>query len=247
MADIFRLAALLAWTLAVYCLTLPHTPPRRSQFRFAPVAALRLLRGQAFAVCVVGTLVYGATTAFPGQVTPLLLKHLGILRPWLTRTMTLAQLSEIVSLALLPLILLRLGHRRTMLAGLSAWVTALVLLTIGRPIGLVALSLLLNGPCICCFVVTGQVFVNSRAHGDIRASAQALLATMTGLGMLAGSLLVGWVRERVHEAFAAYLRRGRRHGRSAGGLLFRVVHDRSRSQPRRGDARRRDARRCACL
>jgi hypothetical protein len=59
---------------------------------------------------------------------------------------------------------------------------------------LVVGSLGLNGLCITGFLVAGQVFVNRQATGDLRASVQALLAFVNGLGMLAGNLLVGWVR-----------------------------------------------------
>ena len=112
---------------------------------------------------------------FTTQVTPLLLADLGIPRPWLSPTLTLGQSTEIVSLALLPMLLLRLGVRRTMLLGLAAWALLLSLLTLGEPVWLVVTSLSLNGLCICCFIVAGQVFANGRAAADVRVSVQALL------------------------------------------------------------------------
>lgn len=203
LADAFRLAGLLAFGLAAYSLTLPHTPPqRRAGTWFAPLTALRLLHGRAFAIYCVGQFGVAMTIPFTSQMTPLFLEHLGIPRPWLFPTLTLSQSMEITSLAVLPVLLLRLGIRGTMLLGLSAWLLALSILTIGQPTWLVVLSQLLNGLCICCYLVAGQVFVNSRARGDVRASAQALMACVSGLGMLAGNLLVGWVRDRVHGQFA---------------------------------------------
>jgi MFS family permease len=59
----------------------------------------------------------------------------------------------------------------------------------------------LNGLCISCFIVAGQVFANSRARDDLRASVQGLLNVTNGLGLLAGNLLVGWVRRQVQEQF----------------------------------------------
>jgi hypothetical protein len=50
-------------------------------------------------------------------------------------------------------------------------------------------------------VVAGQVFANSRAPQDVRVSVQALLHVSSGLGLLAGNLLVGWVRRQVQEQF----------------------------------------------
>jgi len=202
LADTFRLASLLAFALTAYALTLPHTPPqRRLGDWLAPLAALSLLGDRSFAVywlCALGVCV---TLPFTTQVTPLLLEHLGISRPWLGPTLTLGQSMEIVSLALLPMLLLRFGVRGTMLLGLAAWASLLGMLTVGEPVWLVVASLSLNGLCICCFIVAGQVFANGRAREDVRVSAQALLNVTSGLGLLTGNLLVGWVRRQAQEQF----------------------------------------------
>jgi MFS family permease len=203
LADAFRVAGLLALALAGYALTLPHTPPqRRGGAGLAPLAALRLLRQRDLAVywaCAFGVWV---TLAFTTQVAPLLLEHEGIPRAWVGPTLTLSQSMEIASLAVLPVLLLRLGIRGTMLLGLGAWAVLLGVLTLGEPLWLVVSSLSLNGLCICCFLVAGQVFVNRRARGDIRVSAQAVLTLGNGLGLLTGNLLVGWVRRQVDQQFA---------------------------------------------
>src|SRR5690349_4648040 len=112
LADAFRIASLLAFALSAYALTLPPTPPQRF-----------------LGVCV--------TLPFTTQATPLLLVHLGIPRRWISPTLTLGQSMEIVSLALLPMLLLRLGVRRTMLLGLTAWASLLAVLWRGEPMWLV--------------------------------------------------------------------------------------------------------------
>jgi hypothetical protein len=202
LADAFRLGAVLAFALASYALTLPHTPPfRRLGNWLAPLGALTLLRSRSFVVYFVCTFGLCVTIPFPQQAMPLLLADLGIPRPWLARAMPLAQITEIVSLGLLPMILLRLGVRGSMVFGLLAWMLYMVALTLGRPPAFVVASLTMNGICICCFSVAGQVFVNSRARGDVRTSAQALLIFTNSLGMVFGNLLIGWVRTRANGAF----------------------------------------------
>ncbi len=194
-ADTFRLASVLAGTLAAYALTLPHTPPeRRAGAALAPLAALRLLRRRAFAVQFACTLGVCVTFPFSTQVTPLLLEHLEVSRPWVSPTLSIAQGVEVACLALLPALLLRLGQRGTMLLGLAAWAVSLAVFSLGRPAGLVVGSLSLHGLFVCCYLVAGQVFVNSQVSRDARASAQALLTFTGGLGQLIGHLLVGWVR-----------------------------------------------------
>jgi MFS family permease len=201
-ADAFRLGGLAAFVLGIYVLTMPSTPPQRSRGAvWAPLAALKLLRQRSIAVywgCVWGVCV---TIPFYSQVTPLLLQDLGVGQAWLGPTLTLSQSMEVVSLAVLPILMLRLGVRGTMRLGLVAWAVMLNVLTLGQPVGLVISALTLNGLCIGGFFVVGQVFVNGRAPADIRASAQALVTLMNGLGTLAGTFLVGWVRELAAEAY----------------------------------------------
>src|SRR5207245_359641 len=135
LADAFRLGGVFAFALALYALTLPHTPPTLASpkglvTRTAPLAALRALRGRAFAVyciCSVGVCV---TLAFVTQVSPLLLTHLEVPVAWLGPTLSIAQSTEILSLALLPIFLARLGPRQTMLLGLAAWALEFGILTL---------------------------------------------------------------------------------------------------------------------
>lgn len=207
MADMLRIGGVLSFVLAAYSLTLPHTPPRPDHDgRLAPLAALQLLRGRAFfiyALCLFGVCV---TFPFGTQGTPLLLDKLGVSGGNMPRLLTLAQLTEVICLGLLPMFLLRLGVRGTMLAGLTAWTASLIAQAVGRPMELVAGSLCFNGLCIAGVFVAGQVFVNSRVHDGLRASVQSLLTFVTGLGLLLGNLLFGalrlWARDELPQAFA---------------------------------------------
>jgi MFS family permease len=204
LVNIFRVGAVLAFALAAYALTLPHTPPQRRRGAWlAPLAALRLLSGRPFAVYAVCLFGVNVTLPFYAQVVPLFLEHHGVPREWLGPAMTIGQSMEIVALGLLPILLLRLGLRGTMLLGLAAWAALLGAFTLGEPLWLAVASLGLNGLCICGFLVAGQVFVNGKARGDLRASAQALVAFITGPGLLVGHLLAGWVRQEAGGAFPA--------------------------------------------
>jgi MFS family permease len=195
-ADFLRLGAIFELLLAAYIWTLPPTPPDRQAPRgAAPVAALKLLTGRAFAIfgiCYIGVAV---TLSMTSQGTPLLLEELGLPRARLAATLTIAQVTEMLSLPLLPMFLLRFGIRGTMILGLGSWMAALTLLAIGRPLGLVMSSLVFNGLLITGFMVGGQLFVNRSVGPGLRASAQGLLTFLNGVGMLLGHKLVGWVRD----------------------------------------------------
>ncbi len=201
--DAFRLGSVMAVVVALYSLTLPATPPKvtRTSSFLAPLAAMGMLKHRMFAIYFICTVGLCVTMPFTTQTNPLLLRHLGVPRNLLGPTMTLAQTTEFLALGLLPWILGRLGQRRTMLLGLSSWLVGLTILTIGEPCALVVVSLLTYGLYICCYLVAGQVFVNSEATGDTRVSAQGMVTLATGLGLLAGNLLVGWVRHWTDAAF----------------------------------------------
>ncbi len=193
--DLFRIGSLSALILGLYALTIPHTPPRPSTDRRpAPLAALALLRGWPFLVFCVCTLGVCITFPFTSQATPLLLRRLDVPDLWLSPILTLSQLTEVLSLGLLPLLFLRLGMRGVMLLGLASWLTAMTVLSLGQPVGLVIASLGLNGLFVTCFLVTGQVFVNGQATGDLRASVQSLITLVNGFGQFLGHLLIGWLR-----------------------------------------------------
>jgi MFS family permease len=136
------------------------------------------------------------TFPFTTQTTPLLLKKLGVSAAWLGPTQTVAQTTEILLLGLLPVLLLRLGVRGTMLLGLSAWVLAMSILALGWPLGLVIGSLTLNGVYVSAFLVAGQVYLNTRADDGMRASVQGLFSCVNGLGLLIGHLSAGWLRRQ---------------------------------------------------
>src|SRR5262245_48650930 len=191
LADAFRLAALLSAVAAAYALTLPRTPPPPDAGG-SRLEALQLLRGRSFAAYAVCTLGLCVVLPFHSQATPLLLESLGVSRAWIPPALTIAQASEVTSLALLPLILGRFGQRRTMLLGLAAGAATMAALMLGRPAWLALAGMGLYGLVISCYLVAGQMFIHGRAPAHLRASAQGLHSFLCGMGLLLGNLLVGW-------------------------------------------------------
>lgn len=211
--DCLVMGGLTGFLLAAYAFTLPHTPPspRRGDFGRtrsvfatvfdAPLSALSLLRKRSLAVLCLCLLGMYATMPFTSQMSPLVLADLQVPDSWIPILLTVAQGIEVLALAVLPILLRRWGVKPTLAAGMLAWSAALALLSLGRPLGLVVGSFGLHGIYICCFLVTGQMFVNRQAPGDARASAQALLQCLNGFGLLAGNVLVGEFRQAFQDDF----------------------------------------------
>ena len=199
-----------------YAWTLPHTPPvPRSGFDAqarnwlaaaldAPLAALHLFRHRSFAVLCSCLFVIYLTFTLSLQLTSLLVaQHLGVAQDWLPLLQTLAQSTEVATLALLPVLLVRLGQKGTMVLGLSAWTAALTIFGMGAPSWLVIASLALHGLFVSCFLVAGQLYINRLARDDMRASAQGLIQLINGLGLLTGHFLVGWLRAGVGDDYSS--------------------------------------------
>lgn len=196
--DAFRVGAVTAWLLAAYTATLPPTPPREvpvgARSWLAPLAAMRLLRQPALATYCAVALGMCITFPFSTQATPLLLQRLGLGGAWLGPALTVAQVTEVAALALLPRVTHRLGLRATMALGLAAWGVGMAALAVGWPAWLVVASLGLHGVYVTGFLIAGQVYVNGLAADDVRASAQGLVTFVNGVGMLVGNLLAGGLR-----------------------------------------------------
>src|SRR5262249_37680225 len=131
----------------------------------------------------------------------LLLDELGIADHWKGPALTLGQTAEVISMVILPWLLRRSGLRRVLILGASAWALVLAVQALGHPTAPVVSCLALNGLYITCFVIAGQMFVNSRSGPEVRASAQALISFTSGVGLLGGYALSGLVAYQVGGAF----------------------------------------------
>lgn len=229
-ADALRLGAICAWLTALYAFTLPHTPPlprapdagssRRGLAALfdAPRNAMLLFRHRSFSVLCACLFVVYITFTLSAQLTSLLILKLGVQQTWVPSLQTIAQSTEVASLAVMPVLLVRLGQKGAMVVGLGAWCLALAIFSIGTPAALVISSLALHGIFITCFIVAGQLYVNRLARDDMRASAQGLMMFINGFGLLIGHILVGWLRAGVGDDYSlAFV-----PGAALAGLMFIV-------------------------
>jgi nucleoside transporter len=195
-----KLAAASSMLLAVYCLALPHTPPK---LKGQPVSvgtilgldALKLMKDVSFAVFVVGSFLICVPLTFYYAFTNLFLNELNMVNA--AGKMTLGQMSEVGFMLVMPFFLGRVGVKKTILLGMTAWVTRYLLFAYGdgdAKVWMLYAGILLHGICYDFFFVTGQIYVDQRAPVEIRAAAQGFIAFVTlGAGMFLGSWVSGLV------------------------------------------------------
>ncbi len=194
-------AAAFSAVTSLYCLTLPHTPPLAVGPRAPgiPRPSAELLVRPGVAIVLLTSFGVYLTMPLIYQVIPGYLEASGLPRAWVTSAMTLGQTTEIALLVALPWLLRRFGMKATLALGIVAWLVRFLSLSAHPSLGVAVAGMLLHGAGIACFTVGAQVFLDGRAPGHLRASAQGLLLMATsGLGSFVGNLLAGELAVRSH-------------------------------------------------
>ena len=188
---IFLVAGLASLALAGFSLTLPHTPPKKAaeaQDKFAWAEAVRLLKQPFLLVLWLLTFVdafvlYGYfnwASMFLGSA------KVGIKANWIMPIMSIGQVAEILTMAILGITLKKLGWRLTMMLGIFGHVIRFTVFALfPQQTWLIVLVFALHGICYAFFFATVFIFVDEYFPKDARASAQGLFNVMIlGLGAI---------------------------------------------------------------
>jgi nucleoside transporter len=195
-----RVAAAASLAMAIYSLTLPHTPPlmRSVKFRVGdlfPLEVRRLFRESSFTIFALASFLICIPLQFYYAFTNLYLNETGVRNA--AGKMTGGQMSELFCMLLIPWFFRRLGVKYMLIAGMTAWALRYVLFAYGdsgSAMWMLWLGILLHGICYDFFFVTGQIYVDRKAPIALRAAAQGMITLITyGAGMLVGSWLSGYV------------------------------------------------------
>jgi nucleoside transporter len=201
-----RIGAGMSVVLGLFSLALPHTPPQRRGARVTlndvlGLDALKLMKDRSFAIFVLGSFLVCIPLQFYYAFTNPFLNEIGVVNA--AGKMTLGQGSEIFFMLVMPWFFRRLGVKYMLLMGMAAWAARYLLFAFGDNGALVWMlygGILLHGICYDFFFVTGQIYVDRKAPGDLRAAAQGFIAFVTlGVGMFIGS----WLSGVIVDAFTA--------------------------------------------
>jgi nucleoside transporter len=200
-----RIAASASIFMALYSLTLPHTPPlgASSELKLKnvfPVESVSLFKDKAFAIFALASFLICVPLQFYYAFTNPFLNEIGVQNA--AGKMTMGQMSELFFMVTLPWFFKRLGVKRTLSLGMLAWVARYLLFGYGNSgslVWLLYLGIVMHGICYDFFFVMGQIYVDRKAPPHLRAAAQGLITFITyGVGMFLGS----WVCGRVVDLYA---------------------------------------------
>ena len=209
-ADAFRLSAILGAFMGIYCFTLPHTPPSEGAEKSATFEALGEVKRQplltlfllAVPISCIHQFYFVHTEPFLGAKqgdAPAFFRTLfGVGGGGL---MTVGQMSEVLVLAVIPLVAKRFSRKALLGAGILAYALRMALFAYVDAIPLPTMGVLLTGValhgfCFGCFIFVAFMVVDEQTTPDVRASAQSLFnLVIIGVGIIVGSMIAGWVSD----------------------------------------------------
>ncbi|MSU65379.1 MAG: MFS transporter [Opitutus sp.] len=180
----FYLAGAVSLAFGVLSFFLPHTPPKKTGRNVALGAvlgldALALMKKPSFAIFIVCMFLICIPLYFYFVLMSIYLTEL----QWsgLAGKMTLAQISDVIFLFLLPVLLNRWGYKKTIFAGILAWAVRYFLLAEsvslpGLQAAFIFSAILLHGVCYDFLFIAGQLYVDNEANERNRGAAQGFIA-----------------------------------------------------------------------
>jgi nucleoside transporter len=198
LGSIFVVSGLASLALAAFSFALPKTPPQKGPSdAAAPLKALKLLAVPAFAVLFVVTLMDAMVHQAYFQFTGTFLAKAGLPARWIPAAMSIGQIAEIATMAVLALCLKRLGWRKIMVFGILGHAARFFVFALGDPLSLMIAINVLHGFCYAFFFASVYIFVDEYFPRDSRASAQGLFNLLIlGMGPFIGAILWGELADR---------------------------------------------------
>lgn len=192
--SIFIVAGVISLMLAAFSLTLPHTPPRKSDGidALAWRRALGLLKKPVVAVLFFVTFLDSVVhNGYFVMADAFLTNRVGIAGNLSMVVLSLGQVAEILTMLVLGTVLSRLGWRKTMIIGILGHAARfLVFSFMADSVPAIVAVQLLHGICYAFFFATVYIFVDDAFPKDVRSSAQGLFNLLIlGVGNMVASYI----------------------------------------------------------
>ncbi|HLX61847.1 MAG TPA: MFS transporter [Planctomycetota bacterium] len=205
----FIVAGIASLALAFYSLSLPHTPAKKKEEgareSLAWLEAMKLLKHPfiliLFLVTFVDAYVHNSYFVWTGNFlgTDVSKGGVGIPGNWIMPVMSVGQIAEILTMAVLGMTLKRLGWKWTMVVGVLGYAVRFAVYSfLPQYAWLIILVQIAHGICYAFFFATVYIFVDAYFPKDARASAQGLFNVMIlGVGSLVANSISPYLSQKV--------------------------------------------------
>jgi nucleoside transporter len=203
---IFLVSGITSLVLAAYSLTLPHTPPKKPVAGQGNIAWLRATGFLArpyllvlFLVTFIDSMIHAGYFKLAENF---LEKGVGLEKAWIMPVMSIGQIAEILTMAVLGSVLAKLGWKTTMTLGILGHAARFAVFAFMPQNTAVIIAVqVLHGICYAFFFATLYIFIDAAFPKDVRASAQSLFNLLVlGLGDLAANWFFFPLRTRLTDA-----------------------------------------------
>ena len=196
----FLMAALVSAVLGLYSFFLPDTPPlAASQSATAKsvmgIDAFVLFKDRPYLIFFIAAIFVCIPLSFYFGFANLYLNQSGMQNA--AGKMVMGQISEALFILAIPFLFNRIGVKKMVLIGMSAWLLRYICFAfgdMGPNVWMLYTGIILHGVCYDFFFVTGYMYTEKKSNERIKSASQGLFTFVTyGLGMFIGTWFSGFV------------------------------------------------------
>jgi nucleoside transporter len=195
----FYMAAVVSVGLGLISFFLPDTPPQARTPSTAKsllgVDAFVLFRDRPYLIFFIAAIFVCIPLSFYFGFANLFLNQAGMQNA--AGKMVMGQISEALFILAIPLLFNRIGVKKMLLIGMTAWILRYICFAFGNmgpAAWMLYAGIILHGVCYDFFFVTGYMYTEKKSNERIKNAAQGLFTFVTyGLGMFIGTWFSGFV------------------------------------------------------
>jgi nucleoside transporter len=195
----FYMAAIVSVALGFFSFALPDTPPqakiKSSARSILGIDALVLFRERPYLIFFIAAIFVCIPLSFYFGFANLYLNQSGMQNT--AGKMVMGQISEALFILAIPFLFNRIGVKKMLLIGMTAWILRYLCFAYGNidaNLWMLYAGIILHGVCYDFFFVTGYMYTEKKSNERIKNTAQGLFTFVTyGLGMFIGTWFSGFV------------------------------------------------------
>ncbi len=195
----FYMASVVSIILGLFSFALPNTPPeaksKSTTKSILGIDALILFKERSYSIFFISAIFVCIPLSFYFGFANLYLNQSGMENA--AGKMVMGQISEALFILAIPFLFNRIGVKKMLLIGMTAWIARYLCFAFGNMganLWMLYAGIILHGVCYDFFFVTGYMYTEKKSNERIKNTAQGLFTFVTyGLGMFIGTWFSGFV------------------------------------------------------